>query len=59
MDYQLLPIDWIKLDKDNPRIKQYIEMYGDNVTSEGIALALSFSAGQNSHSSYEALKESI
>ncbi len=30
MDYQLLPIDWIKLDKDNPRIKQYIEMYGDN-----------------------------
>lgn len=59
MHYELLPIENIDLDKDNPRIKQWIEMYGDNVTSEGISLALQATSGDNSSSSYTALKESI
>ena len=59
MYYELLPIEKIELDKDNPRIKQWIEMYGDNVTSEGISLALQATSSDKASSSYTALKESI
>lgn len=59
VQYKLLPINKINLDIDNPRIKQYLEIYGDNVTSDGIALALSFSAGNDTRSSLDALRESI
>lgn len=55
MEYKTLPIESVELDFENPRIKQYIEMYADNITSEGISLALS---GGDSNS-YSALKESI
>lgn len=55
MEYKKLSIDEIELDFDNPRIKQYIEMYAGNISSEGISLALS---GGDSNS-YSALKESI
>ena len=41
MQYMELPIESIELDKNNPRIQQYLEIYGDNITSEAIALALS------------------
>lgn len=58
MKYVELPITDIELDINNPRIQQYLEMYGDNVTSEGIALALS-GASSSSSSSYQTLKESI
>lgn len=58
MEYEKIDINEIKLDLNNPRIKQYIEIYGDNVTSEGIALALN-SSGGNSTNSYSVLKESI
>ena len=58
MKYMELPIDSIELDKNNPRIQQYLEIYGENITSEAIALALSGASG-NSSSSYQALKESI
>ena len=27
--YQILPIDKLTLDLNNPRIRQYIDMYGD------------------------------
>ena len=54
-----LSINDVKLDLDNPRIKQWLEIYGDNITSEGIALALSASSGSSSTSTYTALKESI
>lgn len=54
-----LSIDSIKLDLNNPRIKQWLEIYGDDITSEGIALALSASSGNKSTSTYNALKESI
>lgn len=58
MEYEILDIDKILLDLNNPRIKQYIEIYGDNVTSEGIALALNSSGGKSTNS-YSVLKESI
>lgn len=59
MEYKLLPVDQVQLDKDNPRIKHYIEMYGDeNLTSEAISLALSLD-DNGSGSSIGALKESI
>jgi hypothetical protein len=56
--YQELNINEIVLDKDNPRIKMYLEMYGDNVTAEGISLALNSSATDGS-TSFSSLKESI
>lgn len=59
MEYMKLPIDQIELDLENPRIKQWLEIYGDDITSEGIALALSASSGTSSTSTYSALKESI
>lgn len=58
MDYIKLPINDVELDINNPRIQQYLEMYGDNITSDGIALALNGASG-NSSSSYQTLKESI
>jgi len=59
MEYMKLPIDQVELDLENPRIKQWLEIYGDDITSEGIALALSASSGTSSTSTYSALKESI
>lgn len=59
MDYVKLPINQIQLDLENPRIKQWIEMYGENISSEAIALALSASSSSATTSSYDALKESI
>lgn len=58
MEYLKLPITEVELDISNPRIQQYLEMYGDNITSDGIALALNGASG-NSSSSYQTLKESI
>lgn len=51
--------DEVELDINNPRIQQYLEMYGDDITSDGIALALNGSSGASSTSSYQTLKESI
>lgn len=58
MEYRKLSINEIQLDLENPRIKQYIEMYGDSLTEDSIALALT-STGDGKSSSYSALKESI
>lgn len=55
MRYETLPINSIDLDYSNPRIKHWIEMYGENITSEGVSLALT--GGDTS--SYAALRESI
>lgn len=57
--YKVLPIDKLTLDLNNPRIRQYIDMYGDNVTADGIALALSGSGSSESTTSFSSLKESI
>lgn len=59
MEYMKLSIDQVELDLENPRIKQWLEIYGEDITSEGIALALSASSGTSSTSTYSALKESI
>ncbi len=59
MEYLELPIESVKLDVNNPRIKQYVEIYGENITSEAIALALSASGGSSSSSTYTSLRESI
>lgn len=56
MKYMDLSIDLVKLDLNNPRISQWVKMYGDNLTSEAVALAL---GGGEKASSYAALKESI
>lgn len=60
MEYKLLNINDVELDTNNPRIKQWLEIYKDEeLTSEAISLALSASAGGASTSTYTTLKESI
>lgn len=56
--YKYLPIEGVELDRENPRIKHYLEIYKE-VTSEGIALALSQSGTSSTGSSYSSLRESI
>lgn len=56
--YQELKIDVLELDIQNPRISQYLDMYGDNVSAEGIALALTGSTTDGS-TTFSALRESI
>ena len=55
---EMLPIDTIELDKENPRIKHFLEMYTD-ITSEMIALALTDSSSGDTSTSYRALRDSI
>ena len=59
VEYEKIPIEKISLDLENPRIAQYVQMYGDDISSEAIALALSASSGAENTSTYSALKESI
>ncbi len=55
----MININEIELDVNNPRIKQWMEIYKDeDLTSEKISLALSASSG-GSASTYTTLKESI
>lgn len=59
-EYQEVPIDLIKLDKNNPRIASVIEMYGDNLTASAISMALGSSGSDcDSSTSFDTLKESI
>ena len=39
-EFKLVPVDEIELDLENPRIAKWVEMYGDNITAEQMALAL-------------------
>lgn len=60
--FQRLPVSDLKLDKSNPRIAQFLEMYGDEVTAEQMSLALGAAAGEESSSSgttFHSLRESI
>jgi hypothetical protein len=59
--FQLVRVSDIVLDRDNPRIKKFIEMYGDNPSPEAFYLALGAAGdeeGQNS-ATFEKLKNSI
>lgn len=53
-----LPIDSIKLDEENPRIKQCLENY-ETITPEVIALALWDSGDGDAATSYRVLRDSI
>ena len=55
---QMLPTSSINLDKDNPRIKHYLEQYKE-ISSELIALALSDNSGEGSSTTYHSLRDSI
>lgn len=54
-----LDINQIKLDSQNPRIKQFLENYVGEPTSEQISLALSDSGTGDATTSYRTLRESI
>ena len=54
----MLDINTIELDKNNPRIKQFLEIYQGEINSDKIALALNDS-GNDANASYSILKESI
>lgn len=54
-----LPISQINLDMDNPRIKQFLEIYNGDINAEQIALALSDSSSSETSTTYRALRDSI
>lgn len=54
-----LPITSIQLDIDNPRIKQFLDIYQGNITAQHIALALSESSNNDTSTTYRSLKDSI
>ena len=61
---QSVPIAEIELDRSNPRIRKFLEMYGDDPTPEQIYLALGaggeeVEGGSTSNTTYEKLKQSI
>jgi len=59
--YQILPVDQLELDTTNPRIRKWIEMYGDTPSAEQIHLALGVGAGDTDATSttFNSLRESI
>lgn len=59
--HENLSIDLIHLDRENPRIKNYLEYYSeDDITAAHIALALSNSANsQDATTSFTSLRDSI
>lgn len=61
MEIKLMPIDEIELDKTNPRIAKYLEMYGVNITAEQISLALGVGDSQlgEGGTTFQSLKASI
>ena len=63
-ELQSVPIDEIELDRTNPRIKKFLEIYVDEPTPEQIFLALGAGGeeadgGSTTSTTYEKLKQSI
>ena len=62
-NHQLVPVNDIELDRSNPRIRKFLEMYGNEPTSEQIFLALGAGndedSGTSNSTTYEKLKQSI
>ena len=59
--YEMLDLARLQLDATNPRIRQWIEIYGENPTAEQVHLALgagSYDIASNS-TTFSSLKESI
>jgi len=60
--YEMLPVDKIELDIRNPRIAKWVEMYGDNIKAEDMALALgagSGDVGDKQGPTFNSLRQSI
>lgn len=61
--HQIIAVDEIELDRSNPRIRKFLEMYGDNPSPEAIYLALGAGneeePGSSSSTTFEKLKQSI
>lgn len=61
--HQIIAVDEIELDRSNPRIRKFLEMYGDNPSPEAIYLALGPGSeeepGSSSSTTFEKLKQSI
>ena len=58
--YEMLNVETISFDTDNPRIKKALEKYGDKINAERIHFALrSATEESNGASSYSRLKDSI
>jgi hypothetical protein len=61
--HALVAIDEIELDRSNPRIRKFLEMYGDDPTPEQIFLALGAAndddASGSTATTFEKLKQSI
>jgi hypothetical protein len=60
-NHETVLVEDIELDKDNPRIRKFLEMYGDNITPEQFYLALGAAGDDESESSasFEKLRNSI
>ena len=56
--YELLLIEKIHLDRKNPRLAVIVEMYGEDIPAEQIALALEV-GGDQKGASFLSLKQSI
>lgn len=59
--FELLDVNSLELDRSNPRIAQYLEMYGDDITAEQMSLALSSgdSLAGDTGTTFHSLRESI
>jgi hypothetical protein len=57
----LIPVNQIELDKDNPRIRKFLESYGPNPTPDQFYMALGAASDDDADSSvsFEKLKNSI
>lgn len=60
IQYDIIKINDVEFDADNPRIKMALEKYGDRLTAERIHFALrSATEGSRSVSSYTSLRDSL
>jgi hypothetical protein len=61
--HENVAVEEIELDRSNPRIRKFLEMYGDNPTPEAIFLALGAGnddePGSSTSTTFEKLKQSI
>lgn len=59
--FTMLPVGALVLDKSNPRVARYVEMYGDDVTDEQMELALGAASYEQNESTttFQSLRASI
>ena len=60
--YRRMPVTDLRLDKNNPRIAQWLEMYKGEITAEQMSLALGAAGGEDNRTTgttFRSLRESI